>query len=790
MNNDDKLREQMKSEPVPDRLKPENIKIMLDNEASKKKRGGIKLAGRIAAAAAACTVIGGTAAYTLNNGKFDKSLKTSSVLRGEQENSDNGTESASETKKQASYMSGAKDYEQIYTMFREANKKYNEKQKAYDYTLGGKNEVSAAVEEADESYAEAPMTNGEFTNAKGGGNSYGDGIFNEPDLPSVDGELPTAPETEGNTEVPQTETPTEEPTTEADPEHSETYYQEQDVLEADIVKTDGKHIYYVGNSYDESGMFHNVLRVANVKDGKFTRSFSIDLSDICGGGTTSSSVDELYIYNDMIIVIGETWSYSDEESMGTRTYAAFFTTGDEPQLIDTYQQDGCFRDVRISPEGYMLINSSYSTDAFEALRGSDDIKKYIPCCGMSEDYKAISPQDILLPEDFGTSFSLDYSIISSIDLNESGAPKEKDVKTLAGYLGDIYCSAENLYCAARQWDGYDTSTITRISIKDGNIEPQASCTINGTVKDQFSMSEYNGCFRVAASYTETKEIFHRYADDEGIIDGIWSRIKGESDGYYTYETVKKDNRVYVFDMDLNMVGSIDGLGIDEEIQSAKFSGNTAYIVTFRQTDPLYAIDLSDPSSPVVLDELKINGFSSYMQSWSEGLLLGFGSDADDDGRETGVKMTMFDNSDPNDLKALDTVTWNNEYSTYDEWEDRDGQTDKFYNSYAQWDRKALLIAPEKNIIGVPVELEEYTYHIQDQAVSNERHHTSMYVFFSFEDGKFVQKGDVTAVQDGWDYNQYHYNRAVYIGDHIYTLSVNNFVAVDINTFEKTDDLKF
>ena len=71
MNNDDKLREQMKSEPVPDRLKPENIKIMLDNEAPKKKRSGISMAGRIAAAAAACTVIGGTAVYSLNNGKFN-----------------------------------------------------------------------------------------------------------------------------------------------------------------------------------------------------------------------------------------------------------------------------------------------------------------------------------------------------------------------------------------------------------------------------------------------------------------------------------------------------------------------------------------------------------------------------------------------------------------------------------------------------------------------------------------------------------------------------------------------
>lgn len=701
-------------------------------------------------------------------------------------------------------MSGAKDYEQVYTMFKEASDKYEKKIKSdrREYAEYGMDEEadvsSAAIAGADESYAEAPMTNGEFTGGKGGGGDAG--YSSEPEIPVIDGELPTEPDTEPVTE-PTTETsteptteetteaPTEEPTTEAAPEHSETYYQEQDVLEADIVKTDGKRIYYVGTSYDENGSFANVLRVADVKDGKFTGSFTIELNYICGEGTNTNSVRDMYIYNDMIIIIGETWSYSDIDASGSRTYIAFFTTGDEPELIDVYQQDGYFGDVRISPEGYMLMTSTYSTCTFEALSGIDDVQRYIPHCGMTKDFKVMSPQDILLPEDFGSSFTLEYGIISSIDLNKSGSPTVKDTKTLAGYLGDIYCSAENLYCAAARWDGYSTTTITRISIKDGNIEPQAGCTIDGTVNNQFSMSEYGGYFRVAASYTEMKETFHRYTDDEGFIDGLWSRIKGESDGYYTYERVKEDNRVYVFDLDMNMVGMIDGLGINEQIRSASFSGNMAYIVTFRQTDPLYAVDLSDPTAPVVLDELKINGFSSYMQSWSEGLLLGFGSDADDDGRITGVKLTMFDNSDPNDLKAVDTVTWNNKYMTDDDWENRDGKNEIVYSSFAQWDRKALLIVPEKNLIGVPIVLDTYKYNANYEPDYTS---TSQYVFFSFEDGKFRLKGDITAVQNGWDttYEAVRYDRALYIGDYVYTLSSNKFVASDIHTLDITDELVF
>ena len=232
------------------------------------------------------------------------------------------------------------------------------------------------------------------------------------------------------------------------------------------------------------------------------------------------------------------------------------------------------------------------------------------------------------------------------------------------------------------------------------------------------------------------------------------------------------------DMDLNIVGSVDGLGKDEEIKSASFSGNMAYVVTFRQTDPLYAVDLSDPTAPVVLDEFKINGFSTYMQSWGEGLLFGFGQDANDTGRITGVRMTMFDNSDPNDLKAADVYTWDNIY--YDEY-----YTGTEFSSTAVWDRKALLIAPEKNLIGVPINIMKYSDDWYD------RENTTKYEFFSFEDGSFVHKGEISETFSDVDTKGFSdYNRALYIGGYVYTLSDNKFVSADIETLEITDELTF
>ena len=243
-------------------------------------------------------------------------------------------------------------------------------------------------------------------------------------------------------------------------------------------------------------------------------------------------------------------------------------------------------------------------------------------------------------------------------------------------------------------------------------------------------------------------------------------------------------------MDMNLVGEVGDLGVGEQLKSASFSGDMAYVVTFRQTDPLYAVDLSNPAEPVVLDELKINGFSTYMQSWGDGLLLGFGQDADDNGRITGLRLTMFDNSDPNNLKAADVFTWNNDYD--DDYDDVSSTTSKWYNSTAVWERKALLIAPEKNLIGIPIEetIENY-----DDNNGWRASITSQYVFFSFEDGKFVEKGNIS---DNWNnsddepyfYNKTGFERAVYIGDYVYALSNSKFVAAAIDTLEVTDELVF
>ena len=366
MKNDDKIREQLNSEPVPDRLKPENIKIMLDNEAPKQKRKGITVS-RIAASVAACAVIGGSAVYYTNNDRLSKN--DNSVTVEPNTNNDikttDGKSSAPELKKQFNYMSGADDYEQIYTMFKDANDKAKKSEEKTKKFYQSSDEVMEMAEESAVADAEFSGSNDVLKTDGDGIGGMGSGEPTAPETPVIstngtaDEESHSEPATAPAAENEQEPSSEENNEPENDPEHSDTYYQEQDVLEADIVKTDGKHIYYLGRQVDENAG-SPVLRVADVKDGKFTSSTSVNIMDAFDEGISNYSIDvrDMYIYNDMIAIIGTNYNslYSLDEDEGFygsysgSTFVAFYTTGDTPELIDVYTQGGYYDDQLWLPQ--------------------------------------------------------------------------------------------------------------------------------------------------------------------------------------------------------------------------------------------------------------------------------------------------------------------------------------------------------------------------------------------------------------------------------------------------------
>jgi uncharacterized secreted protein with C-terminal beta-propeller domain len=205
--------------------------------------------------------------------------------------------------------------------------------------------------------------------------------------------------------------------------------------------------------------------------------------------------------------------------------------------------------------------------------------------------------------------------------------------TVMGTAEYIYASADNLYLAGTAWsdDGAATTEIHQLAL-DGSAPAhyQSSGAVTGQPLNQFAFSEHDERLRVATT-----------------VQG-WTELGNQSDSAVT--VLERSDEV------LRQVGRVDGMGQGEEIYAVRFLGDTAYVVTFRQTDPLYTVDLSDPTDPRVVGELKIPGYSAYLHPIGGDQLLGVGQDADENGRVLGLQVSLFDVADPADPVRLQNYT--------------------------------------------------------------------------------------------------------------------------------------
>ena len=238
----------------------------------------------------------------------------------------------------------------------------------------------------------------------------------------------------------------------------------------------------------------------------------------------------------------------------------------------------------------------------------------------------------------------------------------------------IYASPENLYVATNTWlpqpffddDDWlrDVDNRYRTSIHKFSLTPggpavyEASGSVKGHLLNQFSLHEHEGHLFVAVTNGSP---WSANRQSESLIFAL-----AQSDDV------------------LAVVGSVGDMGRGERIYSVRYIGDRAYVVTFRQVDPLYVVDLADPTGPAVLGELKIPGYSAYLHPVGDGLLVGIGRDADDTGRIRGFKASLFDVSDPGDPREIDT------------WSVADAQ------SGVEWDHRAFLWWAPENLMVVPV----------------------------------------------------------------------------------------
>jgi uncharacterized secreted protein with C-terminal beta-propeller domain len=210
----------------------------------------------------------------------------------------------------------------------------------------------------------------------------------------------------------------------------------------------------------------------------------------------------------------------------------------------------------------------------------------------------------------------------------------------------------------------EKTIIHKIAISGSELKYEALGEVPGMVLNQFSMDESQGYFRIATTKNRR-----------------WSQFSEESPESYS--------NLYVLDKNMKVVGRVEKLAKGERIYSVRFMQDRAYLVTFRQTDPLLVIDLKNPTSPQVLGELKVPGFSSYLHPYDSATLIGLGKEADENGRITGgIKLSLFDVSDVKNPREIDKYVMG----------------DRSSNSMAINDHKAFLFSRDKNLLVIPVRL--------------------------------------------------------------------------------------
>jgi len=557
--------------------------------------------------------------------------------------------------------------------------------------------------------------------------------------------------------------------------YSGTNNQVQGVQESDIVKTDGKNIYAISRYYN------SVVNVIGVNNGVMTKMATLEMQD--------AYPIELLLYGDKLIVIWSKSTYipyeppTNQDSEGNDIvpygyYGYWWGWHDYETIVEVYSTNGNFRNPAstFSQKGWysssrMIDNNIYLITSYSPYVNymhdfaREDLDCYIPSFEVNGDRAFVLPNRIILPE---TLDNVQYTVISGLDVNRADLLVSATADLGSSYI--IYSSLDNIFITSYAheiigqqvtpwgtWDEYKEFTkINKFSINKGQVNFTASGKVEGSVQNQFWLDEHNGTLRVVSQIWE------------------WGR---------NWDNFRVEAYLYTLDENLNQLDVFKGIGEGENVQSVRAEGDIIYIVTFMTTDPLYSFDVSNPRNIIMLDELKIPGFSRYMHRWADGLLLGIGVDADEtDGMRTGLKLSMFDTSDNESLFErhvftipMPEVSQNNN-SRWWSW--------SWIWSPAEHSHKSILISPERNIIGFP-----YSYYAYDSnSYYNYNYEGNMYVLFSYDkDEGFTMTGEISMPQtDGWWSNGFE--RGLFIGDYLYAIGDNMIISARLSDMEAVQAL--
>lgn len=505
--------------------------------------------------------------------------------------------------------------------------------------------------------------------------------------------------------------------------------QEENIDEGDIIKTDGKNIYLADRE-------NKCVYIVKADSGKMQK-----LSEIAFSGNVH--IQEMYLTGNTLAVVYSEYDYSKQPTSynDTVTYDAVFRGGccavwvcsdtkinfydvsapEKATLISSFSQSGDFTSSRLR-DGKIYLVSSYAVDLF----AKDYKDTCIPETSKNGSKELIPASKITLVNGTDTPA---YAVISTFDVQKA---EKSDSSAIFGNPTNVYATADSLYIVENKYDDEKATSylnILKFEFTENGVSYKARATAEGRLNDNLSMSEYGGYFRIATTCTETKQ------NGSG------------KDAIMTY--LGETNKLYIFDSNMNQTGIIDSFAKDEQIRSARYIGDYAYVVTFRQTDPLFVINLSDPQNPKIEGELKLPGFSSYLHPVGGGMLVGVGDDGDENGTNGNMKVSLFSVSDPKNPKELSSV--------------KVGNGNNYVSSDVSYSYKSFVNLPNGEF-AIPFSVEDYS-RTYNRKYGEVYAITQIFIRYSVVNGavtevaRYEVGNDTTTIQGG-----------TYIGNYFYAFS--------------------
>lgn len=565
---------------------------------------------------------------------------------------------------------------------------------------------------------------------------------------------------------------------------SQTNLRTAGVDEADVVKTDGKVIYVLQRSEGQ-------VTLVKAKDGKMKKAAVIKAKDLFPKKSEYADFCEMFVADDRLYLVASI--YNDEFAGNTITRLVTFDVSDpaKPKQVADVQQAGYYNSARMTG-GYLYL----FTDFYPSLGGKQDaVERYVP----TVDGEALACEDVYVPS---CTSGDDYLVVGSVKTSDPG--KLLQTKAVLSGASRVYVSTDSIYLYGPKRPAGDmkdfgvigeevaeTTSAEAVTTDSAMAEPEPEADTDTAKKvepvpenpeDEAPVADDDAAVAVSTddvafsladvAYFSDSTVICKLSFGEGKVEPVGeTTVEGLVDSGFSIDEYEGNTRVittsftgdeqssnvFVLDAGLKKIGELTDLAPGERVYSARLMGPIGYFVTYREVDPLFSVDFSDPTAPKVIGKLKIPGFSEYLHPWGEGKLLGIGMATATTGKgddavtvTDGVKLSMFDTSDPANVRELHTFVLKDTY-----W------------GAALDDHRAVYADAERGLVGFAAEGEYAVYYL-----------------FSYGKDGFSEKLDDRL--KGWDSFD---ARGVRIGDVFYVVGAERVDSYRLDGYKKVDGLE-